>query len=619
MASALSALLNTTPSMPQAPTAAAASPATAPLNYSPAPSNAFFAKVAAAAPTTPAASTGSLAALARGGNPPAPATAPIVSPYTTPVTVQASPNAPASQTSTIPPQWINPAGGLYTPDQVAQNAIDSANAFSSNGDIPSIAGNALTSGPQSQEQLQATATNINNTRNDIATGTTDPYNVENQSGVDYSPDELSAIEKAYAGIYDPALNTAMAKLSASQTATAAQNTAAAQTAEQIAVEQAAPYTLGFGETRYGGTGGGSGSSSSSAGGSNGGPGTPGSDLTPYIKTTANGNQYADFSTVTNPDERSVLENEAQAAGLQPPTDDNIAKLNAIADTRANLGNIATQFQNGVGYQNGLTKTLGGFGLSNDIASLFGDSNISSFNAWRTAEINSIQALAGGSGSGVRINQAEINAAMQNDIPNKDETVAQGLAKIAVLNQQLNNWENQILNKPTGSGNTAAGTTQSSSSAGSFNAPDGIQWVQGPDGTWSPFSGGQTSFNSVGNTTASASSINKPQRNNNPGDIKAGGLADSLAIGADPDGTLIFPNAIAGTKALTLDLTAKVNGASKYLPPNPTIAQLASVYAQDPNYAEKLAKQLGVSVNTPTQSIPITRLARAIAVNEGYFS
>lgn len=611
MASGLSALFNTTPTLPQA--SSALNPAPAAQNYSPAPSNAFFAKVAAATPAP--AATGSLAALARGGNAPAPAKAPIVSPYTTPVTVQASANAPVSQTSTIPPQWINPAGGLYTPAQVAQNAIDSANAFSSNGDIPAIAGNALTAGPQSQEQLQSTATNINNTRNNIATGATDPYNVENQSGVDYTPDELKAIESAYAGVYTPALNTAMAKLSAVQSATAAQNTAAAQTQEQIAVEQAAPYTLGFGQTRYGG----SSAAATGAGGSNNGPGSAATDLTQYTKTTANGNKYVDLSTVTNPDERTALENEAEAAGLQPPTDDNISKLNAIADTRANLGNIATQFQNGVGYQNGLTKTLGGFGVSNDIASLFGDSNISSFNAWRTAAINSIQALAGGSGSGVRINQAEINAAMENDIPNKGETVAQGMAKIAVLNKQLDNWENQILNKTDGSSNSSTGAAPQNNSAGTFTGSDNIQWVQGADGTWSPASSGQSSFNSVGNTTASTSSLNRPQRNNNPGDIKKGGLADSLAIGANSDGTLIFPNAIAGTKALTMDLTAKVNGLSKYLPANPTIAQLASVYAQDPNYAAKLAKNLGVSVDTPTQTIPITRLARAIAQNEGYFS
>jgi len=53
---------------------------------------------------------------------------------------------------------------------------------------------------------------MNNTRNDIATGTTDPYKVGNQSGIAYSPQELKAIENAYAGIYDPAINDVFSRL-----------------------------------------------------------------------------------------------------------------------------------------------------------------------------------------------------------------------------------------------------------------------------------------------------------------------------------------------------------------------------------------------------------------------
>jgi hypothetical protein len=53
---------------------------------------------------------------------------------------------------------------------------------------------------------------MNNSRNDIATGTTDPYKVGAQSGIAYSPQELKAIESAYAGVYDPALNDVFARL-----------------------------------------------------------------------------------------------------------------------------------------------------------------------------------------------------------------------------------------------------------------------------------------------------------------------------------------------------------------------------------------------------------------------
>lgn len=84
------------------------------------------------------------------------------------------------------------------------------------GSIPNYAGNALTQGPQTTAQLTSTATDLNNQANDIATGTTDPYKAASKSGIAYSPSELSAIEKAYAGIYDPALKDVFAKLDAKQ-------------------------------------------------------------------------------------------------------------------------------------------------------------------------------------------------------------------------------------------------------------------------------------------------------------------------------------------------------------------------------------------------------------------
>lgn len=84
------------------------------------------------------------------------------------------------------------------------------------GSIPNYAGNALTGGPQTTAELTSTATDLNNERNDIATGTKDPYASASKSGISYSPTDLQAIEKAYAGIYDPALKDVFAKLDAKQ-------------------------------------------------------------------------------------------------------------------------------------------------------------------------------------------------------------------------------------------------------------------------------------------------------------------------------------------------------------------------------------------------------------------
>ena len=81
-----------------------------------------------------------------------------------------------------------------------------------NGQIPNYAGDAMTNPNETSNQLITRATNLNNARNDIATGERDPYGVGNKSGIAYSPAELRAIEKAYAGVYDPALNDVFSRL-----------------------------------------------------------------------------------------------------------------------------------------------------------------------------------------------------------------------------------------------------------------------------------------------------------------------------------------------------------------------------------------------------------------------
>lgn len=145
----------------------------------------------------------------------------------------------------------------------------------------------------------------------------------------------------------------------------------------------------------------------------------------------------------------------------------------------------------------------------------------------------------------------------------------------------------------------------------WKSPDQTEY-EFKDGYWQQIG---KSFSSVGKTTAS----NIPQSNKNPGNVKKGGLADSLAIGTDKQGHLIFPDEQTGFKALTMDLQAKINGQSKYLPANPTIAQLGKVYAEDTKWGEKVAKILGISPLTPTKNIPIDKLVQAIARQEGYYA
>ena len=122
-------------------------------------------------------------------------------------------------------QYTNPNTGVpYTPAEYADTVAAKLTQAQSGPDIPNVAGNNLTEAPQTTDQLTNTATDLNNAENDIKTGTTDPYKVAGASGIAYSPAELKAIQSAYAGIYDPALKTALAKLTAKQKADAAAQT-----------------------------------------------------------------------------------------------------------------------------------------------------------------------------------------------------------------------------------------------------------------------------------------------------------------------------------------------------------------------------------------------------------
>lgn len=115
-------------------------------------------------------------------------------------------------------KYTNPATGQpYTPAEYADSIAAKANG----GVVPNYATDALTGGPKTTDQLTNTAREINNTRNDVAVGNTDPYGVASKSGLQYTAAELSAIEKAQAGVYDPALNDVMNKLKTQQTADAA--------------------------------------------------------------------------------------------------------------------------------------------------------------------------------------------------------------------------------------------------------------------------------------------------------------------------------------------------------------------------------------------------------------
>lgn len=134
------------------------------------------------------------------------------------------------------------------------------------------------------------------------------------------------------------------------------------------------------------------------------------------------------------------------------------------------------------------------------------------------------------------------------------------------------------------------------------------------------------FNNVGSDTKQATG-NLPQRNNNPGNVKSGGIADKYAKKdsdgkplTDNQGHLIFPSSNAGLSGLRDDLRAKTTGRSRVVTQkDPTIAQIGKAFAEDPNWANGVARILGATADTKASQLNFDNLVMAVATQEGFFA
>jgi hypothetical protein len=474
---------------------------------------------------------------------------------------------------------------MYTPEEVAANIEKTVLAAHGQGDVAKFAGDQFSGKEKSAVDLQGEAARINNTRNDIAVGATDPYKVASSSGVAYSPAELKAIENAYAGIYEPALDTALAKLEAKKE----QDSAAAEAKRRqdelrlgAELDASAPYTLGKDQVRYDGQG------NPIAVGISDNDTTVGNYVAgsnPTVDAFISGIRAGTYKASDIPDEYKAAVAQGMAASRPAISDSALSAVSVInellgQDKLSKISGIpgVSSFFSGTQAQTPLTlsKQLKGILSLENREQLKGSGAISDFEF----------KVLGEAASALGIKENGKSSLSDEEFENQLEKLK---LKLEVGETTLTDDELLHLQEQGYS-------------------PEEIRKA------------GQTSFNTVGNTTASTKGQgNVPQRNKNPGNVKEGGLADSLAIGKDSQGHLIFPDAITGFKALTMDLTAKVNGGSRYLPKNPTIAQLGKVYAEDPNWPIAVARFLGVNPNTPTQDVPITSLAQAIAKQEGFYA
>jgi len=128
--------------------------------------------------------------------------------------------APAQAPSGIPSQYLRPDGTQMTPEEYVESVKSQMKIRTGEGDIGTYAASQFLGGEKTAEQLANEARQFANAKGDLASGTTDPYGIASKSGIAYSPEELRAIENAAAGIYEPALTTAIGKLEAKQKADA---------------------------------------------------------------------------------------------------------------------------------------------------------------------------------------------------------------------------------------------------------------------------------------------------------------------------------------------------------------------------------------------------------------
>jgi hypothetical protein len=163
------------------------------------------------------------------------------------------------------------------------------------------------------------------------------------------------------------------------------------------------------------------------------------DITPNIQTTVTGKQYLDGSTYTgSAHEKAVAA--AGAAGVPIVNKEQADALSQVDNARANQRDILSQIESVVPES---AAGRPGAWISKKLADVFQtDDQKAAFGSWRTAAINTLRATAGA--KGLRINQAEISQAIENDIPKLTDTLGVARQKVANITTLLNNVENSIV-------------------------------------------------------------------------------------------------------------------------------------------------------------------------------
>jgi len=179
-------------------------------------------------------------------------------------------------------------------------------------------------------------------------------------------------------------------------------------------------------------------------------------VTPDSTPGSTGNQVLDNNTqfsgnVPWIDGASIKGAKAQdaaqknAAIMGVPFITNVAQVGAlqkIETSNDNLTAINNQID-GMLPVDGTGRVLGG-AEGNLLSSYFQTNDqLAAFNSWRSAAIGILEALAGGAGSGLRINKDAIALSQEQDIPQITDTVGTAMQKYADISKQLEDAQRGI--------------------------------------------------------------------------------------------------------------------------------------------------------------------------------
>jgi hypothetical protein len=170
-------------------------------------------------------------------------------------------------------------------------------------------------------------------------------------------------------------------------------------------------------------------------------------IQPAVETLSDGTPYLNQEKIPS-NFQAMAQLYASRSGIPILTADEVTKARSIDITTQNLNQISQTIPQIL--SSGFGGRLQGL-IGNQLQDfLQTNPTIASFNTYRDTAINAIQALAGGSGSGFRLNQSEIDTATSN-LPQITDNLETAQNKLAVVQSFVNKWKNELLpnqNVPT---------------------------------------------------------------------------------------------------------------------------------------------------------------------------